>query len=50
MSTQHKYIFIKFNIQEVYTQNSQAISVLVKTAQNRQFYISALHLPINVLR
>jgi len=31
---------MKFNIQELYTQNNQAISVLVKTAQNRQFYIS----------
>jgi hypothetical protein len=40
---------MEFNIQELYTQKSQANSDLVKTAQNRQFYISALHLPINVL-
>jgi len=40
---------MKFNIQEPYTQNNQAISVLVKIAQNRQFYISALNLPIHAL-
>jgi hypothetical protein len=35
ISTQYKQIFMKFNIQELYTQNSQAIS-----AQNRQFHIT----------